>query len=69
MADAPPADPPPDPPPDAQPPTEAALPETEDAKRLYLAAETVRQRAKTLAEELTQAMERLDVPLKPEDES
>lgn len=62
------------PPPDAAPPVgqlpvEPALPDTEDAKHLYLAAEAVRQRAKTLTEELTQAVQSIDEPPKPEHES
>jgi len=65
MSDAPPSDPPPDPPPAPQVPVEATLPDTEEAKHLYLAAEGIRQRAKELSEEVTQTLQRLDVPLKP----
>jgi hypothetical protein len=65
----PPPDPPPDPPPGGVPPFEAVLPDTEEAKRLYLSAEAVRQQAKTLTEELTQVVESIDAPLKPENES
>jgi hypothetical protein len=65
--------PPPDPPPDPQLvgllPTEPVLPNTEEAKHLYLSAEAVRQQAKTLSEQLTQAVESIDAPLKPENES
>jgi hypothetical protein len=48
---------------------EPVLPDTEEARHLYLATEAVRQQAKTLKEELTQAMQRLEIPLKPEEES
>jgi hypothetical protein len=44
---------------------QATLPDTEEAKHLYLAAEALRQRAKELSEEVTQTLQRLDVPLKP----
>jgi len=50
-------------------PTEPVLPNTEEAKHLYLSAEAVRQQAKTLSEQLTQAVESIDAPLKPENES
>jgi len=50
-------------------PVKPALPNTEEAKRLYLSAEAVKQQAKTLSEELTQAVESIDSPLKPENES
>jgi len=69
MADQPPPDPPPERPSIGQLPIEPALPDTEDAKHLYLAAETVRQRAKSLSEELAQAVQSIDEPLKPENES
>jgi len=45
------------------------LPATEEAKRLYLSAEAVRQQAKALTEELTQAVQSIDAPLKPQNES
>ena len=69
MTETPPPDPPPDPPPVAQLHVEMALPDTDEAKHLYLSVEAVRQRAKALSEEVTQTLQRLDVPLKPEDES
>jgi hypothetical protein len=68
MASTPPPDPPGDPPQVAQLPTEPALPDTDEAKHLYLSAEAVRQRAKSLSEELTQAVQQIDAPLKPENE-
>ena len=64
MTDAPPPDPPPDPPHAPQVSVEATLPDTEEAKHLYLAAEAIRQRAKELSEEVTLTLQRLDVPLK-----
>ena len=73
VTESPPPDPPPDPPPGppltGELPVEALLPDTEEGKRLYLSAEAVRQQAKSLTEELTQAVESIDAPLKPEDES
>jgi hypothetical protein len=69
MADAPPPDPPPGPPPAPQVPAEAILPDTEDAKRLFLTAEALRQRARELSEEVTQKLQHLDIPTKPENES
>jgi hypothetical protein len=50
-------------------PIEPALPNTEDAKRLYLSAQAVRQEVKSLSEELTQVVESIDAALKPENES
>jgi hypothetical protein len=50
-------------------PTEPVLPNTEEAKQLYLSAEAVKQQAKTLSEELTQVVESIDAPLKRENES
>jgi hypothetical protein len=61
--------PPSDPPPVGLLPVEPALPDTEEAKRLYLSAEAVRQEVKTLSEELTQVVESIDAPLKPVNES
>ena len=65
--------PPPDRPLDSPPggllPTEPVLPNTEEAKQLYLSAEAVKQQAKTLSEELTQVVESIDAPLKRENES
>ena len=69
MTETPPPDPPPDRPQIAQLPVDPPLPDTDEAKHLYLAAEAVRQQAKALSEEVTQTLQRLDVPLKPEDES
>jgi len=69
VTESPPSDPPPDPPPVGLLPVEPALPNTEEGKRLYLSAEAVRQEVKTLSEELTQAVESIDAPLKPENES
>jgi hypothetical protein len=67
MAETPPPDPPPDPPDTPHVSVEPPLPDTEDAKHLYLAAEAIKQRARELSEEVTQKMQSLDVPLKPED--
>ena len=69
MADTPPPDPPPDPPATPQVPAEGTVPGTDDAKRLYLAGEAIKQRARELSEEVTQKMQSLDVSLKPEDKS
>ena len=69
MADTPPPDPPPDPLPIAQLPVEPPLPNTDEAKHLFLATEAVRQQAKALSEELTHVVQSIDVPLKPENES
>ena len=66
VSDAPPPDPPPDPPATPEGSVEATLPDTEDAKRLYLAGEAIKQRARELSEEVTQKLQSLDVPLKPE---
>jgi hypothetical protein len=68
VSDAPPPDPPPDPPATPEGSVEATLPDTEDAKRLYLAGEAIKQRARELSEEVTQKLQSLDVPLKPENE-
>ena len=57
MSDKPPLGPLANPPPPGQLPVEPALPDTEDGRHLYLAAEAVRQQAKSLTEELTQAVE------------
>jgi hypothetical protein len=69
MADTPPPDPPLDPPATPQVAAEATLPNTDDAKRLYLAGEAIKQRARELSEEVTQKMQSLDVPINPEDKS
>jgi len=69
MATTPPPDPPGDPPHFPHLPTEPVLPDTDEAKHLYLSAEAVRQRAKSLSEELTQAVQQIDAPLKSENES
>jgi hypothetical protein len=69
MADPPPADPPPDPPPTPQVPAETTLPGTDGAKQFHEAAEAITQRARELSEEVTQKLQRLDVPIKPENES
>jgi len=72
VTESPPPDRPPTPPPDpplGELPFEAVLPDTEEAKRLYLSAEAVRQQAKALTEELTQAVEAIDAPLKSQSES
>ena len=69
MAETPPSDPPGDRPLIPHLPTEPILPDTDEAKHLYLSAEAVRQRAKTLTEELTQAVQQIEAPPKPENES
>jgi len=73
MSETPPDSPPPDSPPDLAATPEVAaeptLPDTEDAKRLYLHTEAIKQRARELSEEVTQKLQSLDVPLKPEDKS
>jgi len=73
MADVPASDPPPDPLPDPPPtlqvPAETTLPGTDEAKQFHEAAEAITQRARELSEEVTQKLQRLDVPLKPQDES
>ena len=69
MAETPPPDPPADPPQVPLLPTEPVLPDTDEAKHLFLSAEAVRQRAKSLSEELTQAVQQIDAPLKPDKES
>jgi hypothetical protein len=69
MTETPPPDSPPDPPATPQVPAEPTLPDTEDAKRLYLHTEAIKQRARDLSEEVTQKLQSLDVPLKPEDKS
>jgi hypothetical protein len=48
---------------------ETILPDTEEAKRLFLAAEALRQRARELSEEVTQKLQHLDVPIKSKNES
>jgi hypothetical protein len=69
VTESPPPDPPPDPPAIGVSPFGAVLPDTEDARRLYLSAEAVRQQAKALTEELTHAVEAIDAALKPENDS
>jgi hypothetical protein len=69
MAETPPSDSPPDPPVTPQVPAEPPLPDTVDAKRLYLHTEAIKQRARELSEEVTQKMQSLDVPLQLEDKS
>lgn len=69
MADMPPPDPPPGPPPAPQVPVEAVLPDTEEAKRLFLGTEAIRRRARELSEEVKQKLQHLDVPIKPENNS
>ena len=66
MADVPPTEPPPDPLLLAE---NRLLESSDDAKTLVLSAEAVRQQAKTLKEELTLAMQSLDVTLPPESAS
>ena len=69
MADKPPTEPAPDPPAQPEVSADPVLPDTEDAKRLYLHTEAIKQRAKELSEEVTQKLQSLDVPLKPDDKS
>jgi len=66
MADVPPPEPPLDPLVLAE---NKLLESSAEAKELVLSAEAVRQQAKTLTEELTLAMKKLDVSLPPEGES
>jgi hypothetical protein len=50
-------------------PAETTLPGTDGAKQFHEAAEAITQRARELSEEVTQKLQRLDVPIKPENES
>jgi hypothetical protein len=69
MAEAPPPDPQPDQSVSPEVSAESALPDTEEAKRLFLHTAALKQRARELSEEVTHKLQILDVPLKPEGES